>query len=284
VILPSKKVLSVFVLTAALVAAIIIAFSRDKASSAINYTSDLVAGEKVSIPENPNWQNELSGVSQNTAPVQISENTPVESTLTDTVSLSLMSNYLALKQNENLDATSAQNLVDKTLEYIEQTKTDSPAIQVSGLNVVSDNGKQSIIDYGENFGMILKTNKPKQPKEALDIVTQAVQSNDPSKIKELDSVIAVYNKVVDELVKMPVPKTFVKAHLDIINGLRGGVAALIEIKTVFNDPFKALVAIQLYQNGVDVFTQAMQAIYGFMAQNNIIYKQGSGGYYLLYGI
>jgi len=84
--LPSKKVLSVFVLTAALVAAIIIAFSRDKASSAINYTSDLVAGEKVSIPENPNWQNELSGVSQNTAPVQISENTPTESTLTDTVS------------------------------------------------------------------------------------------------------------------------------------------------------------------------------------------------------
>jgi hypothetical protein len=33
-----------------------------------------------------------------------------------------------------------------------------------------------------------------------------------------------------------------------------------------------------------MFTQAKQATNAFIIKNNIIYKQGSGGYYLLYGI
>src|SRR3989344_9261703 len=104
-ILPSKKVLSVFVLTGALVAATIIAFGKDKAGAAINYASNLVAGEKVSVPENPNWQNELSDVAplsdQTQSSDTASQNSGEENT-TDTVSTALVSNYLALKQNGTL--------------------------------------------------------------------------------------------------------------------------------------------------------------------------------------
>jgi hypothetical protein len=284
VTLPSKKVLSVFILVAALVVSIIVAFGRDKASSAINFTSNLVVGDKVLMPENPNWQNELGKVSASAAITKTEESTSTEETLTDVVSRTFMSNYLALKESGNLSSSSAQDLIDKTLEYIGHTETGGQAVQVSQLNVVADNGKQSVMDYGENLGMILKINKPKDPKEGLSIFSQAVQSNSPSKINELDGIIAVYQKVAGELVKMPVPKTFVKAHLDITNGVKGGIIALTEMKAVFSDPFKGLSAVQLYQNSVITFTQAFRATNDFLKQNNVVYKQGSGGYYLLYGL
>jgi hypothetical protein len=284
VTLPSKKVLSLIILTAALVISIMIVFGRDKSSQAINLASNLVVGDKASIPENPNWQNELSGISYNSTSTQTEASTSAPETVTDTVSRTLLSDYLALSQSGNLSSSSAQALIDKTIEYMDQTQTVSPAIQASELNVVADNGKQSVMDYGENFGMILKTNKPAEPKEVSSVVTQIIQSGDVSKIKELDGIIIVYNKVVLELTKMPVPKTFVKAHLDVINSIRSGASALTEIEIVSNDPVKALAALKTYGKSVNMFTQVMQAIYGFIAQNNVVYKQGSGGYYLLHGI
>ena len=80
------------------------------------------------------------------------------------------------------------------------------------------------------------------------------------------------------------PQTFVKAHLDIINGIKGMVISLKEMKTIFDDPIRSLTSIQLYGDGITIFTQALKATVVFIVQNKIIYKQGSGGYYLLYGI
>ena len=279
---PSKKVLSVFILMAALVVAVIITFGRDKSSSAINYASNLVAGEKVSIPENPNWQNELGGVTSNVELVQEEDDTSTQETTTDTVSKTLVSNYLALKQSGTLDSTSAQKLIDQTLDYVD--KIGGQVALVSDLNVIPDNDKQTITEYGENLGKILKDNKPKETKNEIEIATKAVVSKDPNKISELDNIIAVYQKIADELKKMPVPKTFIKAHLDMVNGSNGMALALKEMKEVVNDPFRGLKAMQLYQESATMFTQSERATRLFISQNKIIYKQGGGGYYLLYGI
>jgi len=283
-ILPSKKVLSVFVLTGALVAATIIAFGKDKAGAAINYASNLVAGEKVSVPENPNWQNELSDVAplsdQTQSSDTASQNSGEENT-TDTVSTALVSNYLALKQNGTLDQESAQKLIDQAASYVENSSFKK--ITAAELNIIPDNGKQTIADYGENLGNILRNNRPKEVKNEMQIVGAAVSSEDSSKINELDGIIVIYEKIANELTKMPVPRTFVKAHLDMVNGTKGAASALREIKIVFSDPIKSLQGMQLYQSSATIFAQALKATAIFLNQN-VAYKQGSGGYYLIYGI
>lgn len=279
---PSKKVLSIFIITIALVVAIIIGFGRDKSSQAINYASNLVVGEKVSIPENPNWQSELGGIA---LPAQAGQNTTSSSTgdsVTDTISKSLISNYLALKQSGTLDNTSAQNLVDQTINLFDQT--GDKTVLTTELNIIPDNGTQSMIEYGENLGNVLKNNRPKEIIDEREIIKNAISSKDSSKLNELDSVIAVYEKIASDLMKTPVPQTFVKAHLDMVNGAKSMAIALKEIKTVFNDPIKGLQTLELYNNGVTIFVEATRATRDFINKNNIVYKQGSGGYYLLYGI
>lgn len=284
IVLPSKKVLSVFILTASLVVSVIIAFGKDKRSTPINFTNNLVAGEKVALPANPNWQNELNKISLTTSLDQPANATSSQENITDTISRTLVSNYLALKQNNKLDQESAQKLIDQTIEYVEKNGGQITPISETELNVVADNGKTSISQYGENLGMIFKTNKPKDPKTTMDVIAKAIQSNDPAKMTELDSIITTYEKITADLLKMPVPRTFVKAHLDVVNSIRNGTSAIREMKSSLEDPFKALTVIQLYQKSVTTFIQVFQAINVFMVKNKIVYKQGSGGYYLLYGI
>jgi hypothetical protein len=282
--MPSKKVLSILIVVAALVVAIIIAFGKDKSSSAISSVNNLVAGEKIKIAENPNWQNELSGIGAKAILDQTGESTSTQETVTDTVSTSFMSNYLALKQSGTLDATSAQKLVDQTVNYVDQTAIKGSKITQSDLNVVTDNSRQSVIDYGENLGNIIKSKKLTDIKEEFVILMQVIQSGDKSKINDLDNIIASYEKITSALIKMPVPKTFTKAHLDITNGTNGMTLALTEAKSALSDPIKGLVALQLYQKSMTTLSQAINATATFIKQNNIVYKQGSGGYYLMYGL
>jgi len=280
---PSKRVLSAFIVIAALVVSIIIAFGRDKSSRAINYASNLVVGEKITIPENPNWQNELSGVVQNIEPIQLDQ-ASTSSTVTDAISQSLMANYMALKQSGTLNSTSTQQLVDQTASYINAASAQITPVTQAQLSVIADNGLQSMANYGEALGNIFKSNKPVSAKNELTIINQALVSKDSSGIGELDSIISVYEITARELVTVPVPKTFVKAHLDIVNGLSGVAGALKEAKNIFSDPVRGLKGLQLYQESAMMTIRALAATIDFLKQNNIVYKQDSGGYYLFYGL
>lgn len=283
ILLPSKKVLSILILVAAMTTSIIITFGKDKSATAINFASNLVAGEKLSIPANPNWQNDLEKVSlpEESALPESEESTSPETT-TDLVSKSILSNYLTLKQNGVSNQESTQKLVDQTLTFIDQS--GNSVTLISQLNIVPDNGKQSMMDYGENLGRVLKNIKPAVIKDELAILTQIAQSRDLSKIEELESIIAYYKKLEEELTKMPVPKTFAKSHLDMTNGARAMATALTQTKSLLSDPIKVLASIQLHQQGAGTLIESFEATVGFIRQNNIVYKQGTGGYYLLYGI
>lgn len=278
---PSKKVLSIFILTAGLVGAIIIAFGREKGSEAINFASNLVVGEKISIPENTGWQNELQNIGVATNSVQTTEATTTQ-TATDILAQSLMANYLSLKQSGTLDQTSAQKLVDQSVSLFDELQNQAD-FDIK-LNLIPDNGRQTIADYGENLGMILKNNKPAQIINEVEIINEALNTKNEAGLSKLDSIITTYSKTANDLAKMPVPKTFEKAHLDIFRGIKAMAISLGQIKNMFDDPVTGLSALQIYTVGQNLYFQSMKATVDFINQNKVVYKQSSGGYYLLYGI
>lgn len=284
-ILPSKKVLSTFLLIGAMVAAVIIAFGKEKSSEAINFASDLVAGDKVVMPQNPDWYDEIANIKPAEIAIENSNETE-ETTVTGAVSTSLISNYLALKESGSLDSASAQKLIDQSLDYINNNATDKSIALITQdqLKIIADNGNKTITDYGENLGTILKGKKPSDIEKEIGLITKIVSSRKVSDVDQLNPVIASYEKIYSGLIKMPVPKTFVKAHLDMTNGTMGMVLALKQVREIYTDPFKALLALQLYQTSIIKLSQPMQATIAFLMQNKVVYKQGSGGYYLLYGI
>ena len=179
--MPSKKVLSILIVAVAFVAAVIIAFGRDKSSTAISFANNLVAGDKVSIPENKNWQAELGTVSADIGPIEANNstnNTP--ETMTDVVSRTFISNYLSLKQDGALDATSAQSLIDKTDSLL--TESGLKPYTINDFMLIEGSDKLSIEKYGESLGNALRDNKTSKIKNELEIFKEAVEKNDPKKI------------------------------------------------------------------------------------------------------
>ena len=278
-VLPSRKVLSLMVLTIALVASIIIVFGKEKSGQAINFANNLVAGEKFNIPENDSWQTEISQVAR---PIDVPELAAEEQTITDTVSTTILSNYLALKQNDALTQESAQELIDQASDYIKQntpTKT-----QLADLKIVESN-KESMVTYGETLGAILRRNKPKNFIDEISVIEKIVGgTNNKSINNELEIVIKNYQSLATEIKKMPVPKILAKTNLEMISGLEGITYGLEEIKKISNDPLLGLEGIKVYKLGGNLFIQALKTATEFIKQSNIDYKQGSGGYYLFYGI
>ena len=270
------------IIVIAFVAAIIIAFGREKSSTAINFASNLVAGEKVSIPENKNWQAELGTIATDIEPVDTEASTPEKETVTDVVSRTFISNYLSMKQGDNLDASSAQSLIDKTDQFLSQSGLKP--LTASDFMIKADGDKSVIEAYGNALGNALRDNKTSKIKNELEIFKAAVEANDPKKIEELDEIAAVYERIATNLLKVPIPKKFTKAHVDITNGIRGVSLALKDLKSLFTDPVLGLAGMNKYKDSATQYFQARQATAQYILLNGIKYKQGSGGYYLIYGI
>ncbi len=269
------------VLAVGFVVAIIFLFNDKATSLTESKVGMLTAGDKIQIAQNPNWQNEIDGVTEDIQPISTS---PAESsgTLTDNLSVSLMSNYLSMKQSGTFDSQKAQNLLDSSLQYFDSSY--NLPVKDPSFTTISDNGKQSIQKYGEDLGTVFKANTPAQPKNEIQILTAVANSRSTEKLAEIDEILSVYNQIEVDLTKVSVPATFTKSHYDMIKGLRGIVAGLTEMKGVASDPIKSLVSVKTYRENVDLFQNAYLSTRAYIYKQNIFYKQGSGGYYLLYGI
>ncbi len=279
--LPSRKILSLLVLAVGVVLGIMFAFNRKATESATLGLANITAGEKIQIPDNPNWQTDFGQIANETEvnPTELAE---TEDSVTDNFSVSLMSTYLDLKQSGNLNDQTAQSLIDNSLQYFDsafQSNLENPKF-----NIIRDNSKQAIASYGENLGNIFLANLPAEPKNELEILTEIATTQNKSRIKEIEEINLVYQKIETDLLKMNVPSIFARSHNDIILGLRGIQAGIKEMQNVLHDPVKSLASVKIYEEGFGLFQQSFVATKNFITKQNIFYKQGSGGYYLLHGL
>lgn len=281
---PSNKAISIMIITLAFVIFVIVGFGIEKSSDLVGSSDNLIAGEKILPPTNPNWQEDLDKLNIQNKDLSGTEVIPNRDTVTEALSITLASNILTHKQNNTLTERTALDLIDKSLDFVDSTAPKTDSFKVSDLNVVPNNGQISIKQYGENLGLILKTSRPVNAKNEMQIIGDALQTNNPSKMNELDPVIMNYQNLNEKLVKMPVPQLFVEAHLDMVNGLNQIPSSLKEVKKVFADPMTGLMSLELYNGGVSLFASAISATVDFIKSNKVIYEQGSGGYFLLYGI
>ena len=263
----------------ALVLSIMLFFGKGT-KKIISTTNNLTAGEKINLSKNENWQEEIELLSlENQYAVQNEDDT--KKTVTEKVSTSLVSNYLSLKESGTLNEENATKLVDQSIDYISKSTSVS---DISSLKISKTNDFVAMEKYGNDLGNVFKKNKPSSVKNEMQILSDSVTKRDPKSIEEMDSIINTYEAIMYDMKSMEVPKLFAQSHLDMINGLNRIVTSLKDIKGVFSDPFKSLASLQTYQEGVTLFTTPLRATIKYFVKNNIVYKQGTGGYYLLYGI
>ncbi len=275
-ILPSKKVLSFLIITTAFIIFTVLIFNRGKNITRANTESRLSSGENLKLPSNPEWQKILPTGSNKINPDAVSK----EKNITDDVSTSLVSNYLNLKQYGDLSDETIESIVKSTSDYVFSNTKQTTSADIK----ITNNDAIKIHQYGEKLGYYILLNKPAEVISELAILEEIVDTNNPEKSNLLVDSANQYQSLYEDLLTIEVPETFSKQHLNILNGLLKIILGTREMSEVINDPFRGLQGVQIYQNGADLFMQSAAEISTSLRKNKIEYKQGSGGYYILYGI
>ncbi|MEK9185684.1 MAG: hypothetical protein AAB863_02810, partial [Patescibacteria group bacterium] len=165
--MPSRKIISIFIVAVALVASIILGFGKNSSIGVVREianTGALSKGPEIKIPENKNWLSDLSPLTLNPAEVSSLEASATPN-LTAQVSESLIANYLALRQGGDLNDTSAFELVNQAATFTESAFVATKTYTTADILVSPDNSQEAIRKYGNDLGNALKINIPSQPKD-----------------------------------------------------------------------------------------------------------------------
>lgn len=283
--MPSRKIISIFIISCALVFSIIMGFGNNRVSQKINNSLTkagvLTKGPEINIPKNSSWQSDLSPLVLNKSTSTITAN---NTNLTEKVSESLFANYISLKQNGGLNNTSAQTLLTQALNYSEQGIVGQK-YTTADIVVSPQNDADTIKKYGNELGNAFKVNRPATPKNEVLIFSESVQAKDPEKIKQLKEIALTYRRILNTSKNIRVPSAFSGMHIDLLNNLDRLATSVEDMSVVFDDPLRATRSLGTYQSGyIGLLNSISRIRISILKDHKVIYEQAESGYYLYYGI
>lgn len=134
----------------------------------------------------------------------------------------------------------------------------SPEIESSDLKIIKSPDKNSMENYLKNFNAILVNNFSSK-KDVLD---------DPLP-ENFKTLATAYGKTINQFYSLNVPENFVSAHTEGIKILTAQKTAFEALANYQNDPFKAMVAVQVIEKSYDQLANLSQMIFSLQKTNHL---------------
>ncbi|MAZ30084.1 hypothetical protein CL655_02250 [bacterium] len=222
----------------------------------------------------PDWQELLD----NTEPLELPTSTTAYTepeTLTDQFALDFFETYVrnegfgAFGRNPNtLIEQASSDLIRETRDplYTEQNITLYPATAAqirTYANAVAD--------------IMFAYPLPEGTQNEVLILEQAVAENDAALLTELTPIREAYEGMVRDMLALPVPERFMKAHLDLTNAYQALATSVAAMEQTFTDPLRSLLRLQRYQQDADglaaavvnLFTAANESGANFLPEDSV---------------
>ncbi len=205
-------------------------------------------------------------------------------TATDIVARDFFSKYVAAKQSgKEIDSTLQQQIASSVLS---QTKTIGlfrlygEGDLIIEKNVKTENGTETLKNYGDKMGSIIKNTATWKESE-LEIIQKALEQEDENVLKQLDPIINGYTSTKEQMLKISVPEKAVSTHLDLLNAIEKIISSLKSAQNVFKDPVTTLATFGKYPEIITELHKAFIDARSLFQRNNIIYEpiKDSGYYY-----
>ncbi len=178
-------------------------------------------------------------------------------TVTDQVGIQLFETLIRSKSN-NIPTQTNDEIAVKTASRIQGLAQDTLYTR-SDVTVIGTD-PVAIRRYGNTMGQSMINHNVSSEGE-LEIMYQAVQTNDVEAIKKLEPLAEMYKKLRDDALATPVPDRFVEEHVLLINAYHAMYRNLSDFQLVFDDPIVALLRIKRYQDDATALGIAMNRMY-----------------------
>lgn len=177
-------------------------------------------------------------------------------TLTDQLSREFLSKFMLMSQGGlTKDETTINNVVNQLTSYGLAAIPIPKDITVDKIRLATSADDRSLKNYGATLLKILTDSMPKR--HEVDIADQALNQNDMTILKEIDTNIADYDSALSKLLSLAVPKDLVRYHLDIVNGMNMQLFNAETLRKLDSDPILALGAINYDLVGLQKISNAL---------------------------
>jgi hypothetical protein len=264
----NPKVVGAFLVGFALVAGayVVSDFGEPRSIAPANVASAETAPARVFIPVGDqnidgveDWREQfVSDPVRTSANVSAADYVP-PTTLTGKLGVNLMEGLILSKGAAPISRPQ-ETVVADTVEEISRVATADPIFDVKDIIMSDDLSDLSIRLYGNTLAeILLSESKPELENELLllrDYLAGA--GGDPTELKAL---AAVYKSYRDRTLNTPVPKYFVKEHLDLINVYNAMYLNIDTMTKADEDPMLTLARLKRYEDDVNGMSMAFSNMY-----------------------
>ncbi len=114
-----------------------------------------------------------------------------------------------------------------------------------------------------------------------EILSQALETNDPTKIEALEVIRAEYEEQIQTLLDLPTPQDFVSVHLTLINALEAMRMDVEAMESAFTDPLYTLARIKRYEDDVRGVHAALDGINTKLNESEAIFTKDEPAIFFL---
>jgi hypothetical protein len=239
------------------------------------------------ITQNTDWKTQLENIQSqspaNRAPqapsadkVSALLNAATSDNLTDTVARTLLVNLSNAKAQGLGDDIPTQNqLIGQAASQISQRP--AKIVYANADLTLSANTPAAMSSYGNAFMAAIQAHPYASHDAVVYAVATATDNGDPKRLAPLTAIGKDYAALAKDLSDLPVPSTLAPLHLKIINDLERMAEAMPDLKSIYDDPLRALASLQFFealnQETLRLFINIAQEF----SQNGILFNKDDPG-------
>lgn len=197
-------------------------------------------------------------------------------TLTGQFGKKFFEQFMVLKQNDLADdQTAIKAVIDQNMNDFVSTAPQAKTYDIRSVLITPTDDLTAERTYANTVGEILVMYIPK--KDAAIIATEALEQNDPSRIREIIAIADSYSTMLKKLLAVPAPKTISVNHLNLINAASSMMFVSQGMSKVFEDPIQTMISLAVYEKSfASLYNALLDLKYNF-SQKSIQFSNSEPG-------
>ncbi len=205
----------------------------------------------------PDWQDEI--IQEDPIVLPTGSSTYKEpTTVTGKFAVQFFEDYMLAKTNGAFGDTQ-EELIAKATERLALQAIDE-IFSEKDIAIFPESDSKTLHDYGNRIAHIILAHPNTGDSESI-ILQDYIRYQKPERLLELDPIALAYTTIVKDLLATPVPKTYIKEHLDLTNAVNAVKEDVRAMQKVEEDPMYTLLRLKRYQDDVQGLSNALSNLF-----------------------
>ncbi len=180
-------------------------------------------------------------------------------TVTGRLGISLFEDFVRAKNYGPFGRTQEELVTDAVTELARQT--EQVLYGQNDIIIMESWTDTDIKNYGNAMGASVIQNGDDNLENEIVILTDIIQNQNNERVKELEVIAGFYKNMRDQALATPVPRKFLKEHLDLINVYEAIYQDILAMQNGAEDPAVALLRIRRYEDDALGLLLALENMY-----------------------